>query len=61
MRMKRLYLTGDYTTRIQERFIYNPIYSQTKMYAQNYSMVFTVVFIQELVIFYFKKNDLKKL
>lgn len=25
MRMKWLYLTGDYTTRIQERFIYNPI------------------------------------
>lgn len=61
MRMKWLYLTGNYTTRIQERFIYNPIYSQTKMYAQNYCMVFTVVFIQELVFFFFKKNDLKKL
>lgn len=56
MRMKWLYLTGNYTTRIQERFIYNPIYSQTKMYAQNYCMVFTVVFIQELVFVFFLKE-----
>ena len=58
--MKWLYLTGDYTTRIQERFIYNPI-SNKDVVPKLFYGFHCCVYPTTGNFFFFKKNDLKKL